>query len=74
MDISKIRKQDIISALESIDKNGIPSGLQNDTHYIFYNGKRYPLMYTLEQAMGSNSFEPYITNNEVIILLSELGK
>ena len=67
----------VYSAMELIDKNGIPSNFQKSTHYIFCNGRRYPLSYTIDIACknkGGAGFEPYlIPDEELMSFVESLG-
>lgn len=78
MAIPKISKQDVISALEYIDKNGVPFHNQS-TKYVLVadNGRRYPPVYVIAKAADLSgikgiSTESY-TASEARDYLMELG-
>lgn len=50
MAISKIRKQNVIDALEYIDKNGVPMLNQSMKYELIEDGKKYPPKYVIAVA------------------------
>lgn len=78
MAIPKISKQDVISALEYIDKNGVPFHNQS-TKYVLVadNGRRYPPVYVIAKAADLSGIKGITTENytasEARDCLMELG-
>ena len=78
MAIPKISKQDVISALEYIDKNGVPFHNQS-TKYVLVadNGRRYPPVYVIAKAADLSGIKGITTESytasEARDCLMELG-
>ena len=78
MAIPKISKQDVISALEYIDKNGVPFHNQSTKYALVAdNGRRYPPVYVIAKAADLSGIKGITTESytasEARDCLMELG-
>ena len=60
--MDNITKQDLISAMDLIDKNGIPSGRHSTTYDLAFNGKLYPPLLVVSYANKISNGEEFAPN------------